>query len=260
MGRKVQPDAQAWSDDARVVVLVRTVVRRVLGADDPEHDDALQSSFEHLIRACGEHRRGRSIMRVSAIIARNVAVDVLRARARHLRLFSYGDDADRGTRLDHAIDPERVTCARESLAQFAAALRKLPPPVADVVFAHNVLGQDLDEIATALGISSSAAQSRLFRGRLRLALLLLAEREGLDEGAGTAGPRPRVARTGTNRGRRAAAARGSSKTRATTAAPARWRVLRRARAGEGMSPGRLHRWASGVCAAECTRSIQCSPR
>ena len=44
----------------------------------------------------------------------------------------------------------------------------LSPHKANVVFLHDILGHQLDEVAGILGITVSAAQSRLVRGRRQI--------------------------------------------------------------------------------------------
>jgi RNA polymerase sigma factor (sigma-70 family) len=155
---------------ARVWPTMRRIVRRVLGANDPEHDDVLQSAVERLLITLYDARlRDGSTLQLAAILARNVAVDARRARARRMRI-SLCDEA--ATAVANDIHPERVASARELLAHYARALDGLRPAHAEVVYAHDVLGCDLAEIATMFGLSISAAQSRLVRGRGRVAVVL----------------------------------------------------------------------------------------
>jgi RNA polymerase sigma-70 factor (ECF subfamily) len=150
---------------------IGNVVKCVLGADDPEHDDVLQSCVERLLAVVRvTPRRGGSVVQLAAVIARNVAVDARRARSRRARVFVHDDDAL--TTRETPDDPESIASARESLGRFGAALGALRAENASVVYAHDVLGHELAEIAVMLGISVAAAQSRLVRGRGRIALLL----------------------------------------------------------------------------------------
>jgi RNA polymerase sigma factor (sigma-70 family) len=164
-------DAPVASLVVRAKPAIGNVVRCILGVNDPEHDDVLQSTVERLLAVLrAAPRRGRSVVQLAAIIARNVAVDVRRARSRWLRVLSHDEDAI-ATGATRA-DPERIASARECLQRFAAALASLRAGSAQVVYAHDVLGHELGEIAVMLGISVAAAQSRLVRGRGRIAVLL----------------------------------------------------------------------------------------
>jgi RNA polymerase sigma factor (sigma-70 family) len=150
---------------------MRRIVRRVFGAHDPERDDVLQSAVERLLVTLYDARfRDGSAVQLAAIIARNVAVDARRARARRMRLFLCDDEA--AMPVADAIDPERTASARELLAHYARALHGLRADHAQVVYAHDVLGCELAEIAIMFGLSISAAQSRLVRARGCVAAVL----------------------------------------------------------------------------------------
>ena len=58
-----------------------------------------------------------------------------------------------------------MTDLHETLERVNRALRGLGPKKARVVYLHDVLGYQLEEVATMLGTSVAAAQSRLVRGR-----------------------------------------------------------------------------------------------
>ncbi len=153
-------------DVRSVHAVVRGVVARVLGSDDPEFEDVLQSSFERVwTTASAVTSRRESLAHWAAAVARNVAVDVLRARSRERKVLSRGEDA---ADPPAGVDPEGVASAREGLARFASGLRRLREGVARVVFMHDVLGCDLVEVAAALEITVAAAQSGLVRGRQRI--------------------------------------------------------------------------------------------
>ena len=103
----------------------------------------------------------------AAVIARNVAVDAIRARARERRVIAHDGDAlaDERGHAEGDLGPERLTDLHETLDRVNRALRGLGPKKARVVYLHDVLGYQLEEVATMLGTSVAAAQSRLVRGR-----------------------------------------------------------------------------------------------
>jgi RNA polymerase sigma factor (sigma-70 family) len=205
---------------ARIQRVIRSVARSVLGIDDPDYEDVQQIAVERLLVIMGEGRPQRgSVVQLAARIARNVAVDVRRARLRWMHLTVRDDEAT--TRCAESIDPERIAVARELLWHLGMALRAIPPEQAKVVYAHDVLGRDLAEIATIFALSLAAAQSRLFRGRIRMKSLLPGEPDGSDGDGARSGPPGRIyrpARTGGTRVRRAIGARRTAKTRVMTTA------------------------------------------
>jgi RNA polymerase sigma-70 factor (ECF subfamily) len=65
-------------------------------------------------------------------------------------------------------DVESQLAARQALERVRAELGRMNPGRAQVLVLHEVNGLELSEIATVLGISVMAAQSRLSRGRREL--------------------------------------------------------------------------------------------
>ncbi|HZU84393.1 MAG TPA: sigma-70 family RNA polymerase sigma factor [Polyangiaceae bacterium] len=197
IGSKAPPQSQPKALFAAQGVLhvrpvVNGVVRRVVGWRDAECEDITQSAIERVLETL-QHavRRDGSVTKWAAVVARNVAVDALRARSRERRLVSREEDAATSARPAAGVDPERLLLARERLREFERGLDRLRTGHAQVVYMHDVLGHDLAEIAAALGISTAAAQSRLVRGRRQMA----PRRTTVAAGArAPAGARGRVAR------------------------------------------------------------------
>jgi len=151
---------------------VRVVLRRLVGPEDPEYEDLEQTSIENVLvtfergKFRGECPKGGW----AAVIARNVAIDAIRARIRERQLFArdLGDlVASDGLRApaEAKAGPEHLTGVQERLSSVKRALLGLGVQKANVVFLHDVLGHELGDVAEILGITVSAAQSRLVRGR-----------------------------------------------------------------------------------------------
>lgn len=175
--------ARATEVLAQVLATVHAVVRRVLGSNDTEHEDVVQATLEQLLTFSSQKaaRDDNFARQWASVVARNVAIDALRARLRERRVVSRTDDAS-ATQRPSYLDPERIASARESLAQFSDALVRLRVSNAEVVYMHDVLGHSLAEIALALDISVAAAQSRLVRGRR-----LIIDGDGKKSGPGKRG-------------------------------------------------------------------------
>lgn len=150
---------------------VRGVLRRLVGAEDPEYEDLVQSSIENVLVSFerGKFRGDCPRGGWAAVIARNVAIDAIRARRRERQLFAR-DAADlvaaesvRGA--DAKTGPEHLTGVQERLHRVKGALLGLGAQKANVVFLHDVLGHELPDVAGILRITVAAAQSRLVRGR-----------------------------------------------------------------------------------------------
>lgn len=155
---------------------VDLVLRRLIGTQDPEYEDLMQSSMENVLTTLerGNFRGDCPTGGWAAVIARNVAIDAIRVRTRERQLFARTEsdsaqaDAVRNVGLAPEHGPEHLTAVQERLARVKSALIGLSPHKANVVFLHDILGHQLDEVAGILGITVSAAQSRLVRGRRQI--------------------------------------------------------------------------------------------
>jgi RNA polymerase sigma factor (sigma-70 family) len=150
---------------------VRGVLRRLVGTEDPEFEDLVQSSIENVLVTFerGKFRGDCPKGGWAAVIARNVAIDAIRARRRERQLFAR-DAADlvaaesvRGA--DAKTGPEHLTGVQERLHRVKSAMLGLGAQKANVVFLHDVLGHELTDVAGILKITVAAAQSRLVRAR-----------------------------------------------------------------------------------------------
>ncbi len=173
---------------------VRGVLRRLVGAEDPEYEDLVQSSIENVLVSFerGKFRGDCPQGGWAAVIARNVAIDAIRARRRERQLFArdaadlVAADSVRGA--DAKMGPEHLTGVQERLHRVKSALLGLGAQKANVIFLHDVLGHELPDVAGILKISVSAAQSRLVRGRREIIDRIDAPR-GMDAPRGTDAPR-----------------------------------------------------------------------
>ncbi|HEV8245660.1 MAG TPA: RNA polymerase sigma factor, partial [Polyangiaceae bacterium] len=142
---------------------------RVFGRREADHDDLMQQSFEQIVRTLSRrsYARACSLRTWASTIASHVGFNALRARRRERRIIDRTSPAD----LEHdapGVDAEQAAVARSELDEVRAVLVELKPDQAETLFLHDVLGHELAEIALMTGISVSAAQSRLVRGRREL--------------------------------------------------------------------------------------------
>jgi RNA polymerase sigma factor (sigma-70 family) len=167
---RVSPSRRIESTFHQLLVpVVDAALRRVLLPHDQEYEDLLQSALEAVFAALRTDRfRGDSSLSTWASrIARNIAIDALRARSRERRVFAYeADTEDVAAQSQHrGPSPEKLADIREQLTRYHDALWTLCPNKSEVVYLYEVQGYGLEEIAAMLGISVAATQSRLVRGR-----------------------------------------------------------------------------------------------
>lgn len=152
----------------RVQRIIEGVLRHVVGANDPEYDDLVQSCLENVLVAmrAGTFRGDCPLDRWAATIARNIAIDSLRARSRDRRVFSHdGSDDFLDDRAVVVEGADHLAEVRQDLLDIEGILLELGPAKATVVYLHDVLGYEINEISALIGTSLAAAQKRLVRGR-----------------------------------------------------------------------------------------------
>ena len=186
----------------------RLAVRITGNGQDAE--EAAQDAFWSVVRSIdsfrGESSLGSWIYRIVA----NAAYHKLRVRARRSPELSldealpgFDDDGwSAGPVRDwsaHLHEPAVESELRDALE---TAIGELPPHYRAIVELHEVEGLPMDEVASALGVSVSAAKSRAHRARLllrgRLSMLLEGREDGVHEAGDqlvAAGPEARRARS-----------------------------------------------------------------
>src|SRR5690606_2480665 len=99
----------------------------------------------------------------------HVGIDFLRRSLRERRLFSMVPPAEAQPLPTGArARTEGKLEARSEIQRLHMILARMKPALAEAVILYDVLGHSLEEVATLTGVSQSAAQSRLFRGRKEL--------------------------------------------------------------------------------------------
>jgi RNA polymerase sigma-70 factor (ECF subfamily) len=152
----------AWSDlHAAVRSFVGRRVRDEHIADDIAQDVMLKLHAQLASEAPGAEKLDAWVFRV----ARNAIIDHYRARRRR-------DD-------DTAIDGELAAAEREEspAAELSGCIgqmiQRLPPEYADALTLSDLQGLSQQQLADRIGLSLSAAKSRVQRAREKLAAMLL---------------------------------------------------------------------------------------
>jgi len=147
----------------RLYPVVDHTLHRVLRIREPDFDDLVQITFERIVRAIAQERfLGRSALTTwAAAIAGHVAIDHLRRNVREQSALGDLPPAP-------VTAPEPRMEAREEIRRLQGVLARMPARLVEPVLLFDVLGHTLEDVAETLGISKSAAQSRLHRGRKEL--------------------------------------------------------------------------------------------
>jgi RNA polymerase sigma-70 factor (ECF subfamily) len=124
-------------------------------------DDLLQEVFVRIQRRLPELREPAKLQGWVYRIARNVVVDHYRSRRESVPLAEEAEPADPGGRDAVDLTP--------ALRRFLAAL---PTTYRDPLVRHEFQGESIAEVAAALGLSVTAAKTRVRRARLLLREML----------------------------------------------------------------------------------------
>lgn len=149
----------------RLERVVNATLLKVLGERGQDHDDLVQAAFEQILLTLARRKFARacSLSSWAVSVTTNIALNAIRKRQCERRTLDFDPErAERGESCGPG--PERAAMLAALRAKFA----ELPHLTACVVVMHEVMGHDLAEIAVLTGLSVSAAQSRLVRGRAEL--------------------------------------------------------------------------------------------
>ena len=157
--------SMAAGDRAALDRLYKGTSSRVFSAlmrilrDRSDAEDALQNVYVKAWRGAPKFRRERSGLAWLLTIARNEAVDLLRARRRR------GEGVEL---VDEPADPVALTETRYIVRQkILECLRKLSKAQADAILCVYQLGYTYREMADRAGVPENTIRTRLHRG-LRL--------------------------------------------------------------------------------------------
>jgi RNA polymerase sigma-70 factor, ECF subfamily len=151
----------------RLIRVVEWTILRVTGQRRGDHEDLVQNTFEQIVSTLYAQRYAGdcSLTSWASAIGCHVALNALRAqnRQRSLHAESLSRHPESPT-----TDIENQVAARQALERIRIELVNMNPSRAEVLVLHEINGLELADIARVLGISITAAQSRLSRGRREL--------------------------------------------------------------------------------------------
>ncbi len=163
----------------RLVGVIDRSLYRVFGRREVDHDDLVQTIFEQIVLTLtrGSYAGNCSLKTWAARISVNVGLNALRSRRRERKVMDHSVEFPAESAAE--VDVERHSNARGLLRVVMEQLADMNPRRAQAVLLHDVEGYDLTEVAAMTGVTVTAAQSRLVRGRKELLKRLDAhERKG----------------------------------------------------------------------------------
>ena len=165
------PDAGLRAAMQSYAPLVKAVVGRILPRDPREAEEAVADVFVALWRQAPALARENTPLRPwLAVTARNAGIDRYRALRRQNTLSLDDGLADA---IADLAEFDRMTAGPQDLV--GALVAAMEPPDRDIFLRKYYLLESSRQIAAALGMSESAVNTRLSRGRDRLRRALLAK-------------------------------------------------------------------------------------
>jgi RNA polymerase sigma factor (sigma-70 family) len=171
---------RAWGERAaQLVVVVRAVLAAQLGlrAGDPLVDDLTQEVVRRALDGRERARAGAPLRPWVLGIARHVAADEARRRAR-LAPLDEAPDAAVGALSEPARDPEELALRAEGLERLRVSLAELPEPWRRALLLFHIEDLSYREIAGALSVPMGTVATWIARGRAQLVARLGGERAG----------------------------------------------------------------------------------
>jgi RNA polymerase sigma-70 factor (ECF subfamily) len=149
----------------RVYRTARAILR-----DEQDVEDVLQDAYLSAFRSLDRFERRSRFSTWLVRITVHHAIDRSRRRARLVPVEPGFEDAlvaRRGAALSgsHAVDPERVSGARELTRLVESGIDALPDPYRVVFVLREVESLDTEEVAACLGIEPATVKTRLHRAR-----------------------------------------------------------------------------------------------
>ncbi len=127
--------------------------------------DISQDSFLKLWRSLPKYRGECSPKTWILGIVRHTAIDCMRAKKRRLADALYTDDGQSLEIPDAEADPAKDYEKKERAALVHAAIRSLPPELAETLYLREFEDFSYDEIARILKIRTGTVKSRISRAR-----------------------------------------------------------------------------------------------
>jgi len=141
--------------------IVERTLRKLLGRSDPEHQDLFQNTMIEIVRTIDRYRGECPLDGWIATLAAHVVFKDLRHRRVERRVLT---DTLPFEPIG-ADEPALRASLRSTIDRVRDHLARMDAGRAWAFLLHDVHGYDLREMAQIMGVSASAAQSRLVRGR-----------------------------------------------------------------------------------------------
>ena len=151
------------------------MVRRVIGASHPDVEDVAQECAVEFVTALRRFRGESSIRHFATRVALRTAMNARRRQRAAKRNHGLASELEADETAGEGAPPDALVASRVG-AQLARELcDALPPPQAEALALHCVLGYTMSEVAAICGAPLETVRSRLRSAKTALVALALAD-------------------------------------------------------------------------------------
>jgi RNA polymerase sigma-70 factor (ECF subfamily) len=161
-GLKARDASLSGSFYTRVRPVLDRTLTRLLGARDNEYEDIAQRALFEIVDTIDRFRGDCPLDAWISIVTARTAFRAIRRRRIERRLFA---DVDAQEAPSVTRSHSGAVAARQALQRVRSQLEQMNQERVWTFLLHDVYGYDLKEVGQITGVSLSAAQSRLVRGR-----------------------------------------------------------------------------------------------
>jgi RNA polymerase sigma factor (sigma-70 family) len=154
---------------------VLRVVRRVIGGAHPDVEDVAQECAVEFVSALRRFRGESSIRHFAARVALRSAMNARRRHRAAKRNHGMPDLVDSDETASDGAPPDQLAASRASVQLARQLCDSLPPPQAEALALHCVLGYTMSEVAAICGAPLETVRSRLRTAKAALLASALAD-------------------------------------------------------------------------------------
>jgi RNA polymerase sigma factor (sigma-70 family) len=174
--------AAVEGDDAALRTLLTSVtpnilrmVRRVIGGSHPDVEDVAQECAVEFVRALPRFRGESSIRHFATRVALRSAMNARRRQRAAKRYHGLANELEADETAGEGAAPDALVASRVGVQLARELCDALPPPQAEALALHCVLGHTMSEVAAICGAPLETVRSRLRSAKAALVALALAD-------------------------------------------------------------------------------------
>lgn len=151
------------------------MVRRVIGGSHPDVEDVSQECAVEFVHALARFRGESSIRHFATRVALRTAMNARRRQRAAKRNHGLATELEAEETAGRDAAPDALVASRIGVGLARELCDSLPPPQAEALALHCVLGYTMSEVASICGAPLETVRSRLRSAKAALVALALAD-------------------------------------------------------------------------------------